>query len=248
MLNGNGFAIEEFGSPSAPTPGSSGPSHHRLGGPDEGITGSGMDMRMNGSSNGSSMLMDAAALGLGGMDRATPTASTSTGLNAIGANGGAYNAIFGAGRGGTVSSGTSPAGGLAFGNLLSPRMQDAVTDLFPNLLGGGGSKSDNNMSALRSTSDLLDPSVFRAGDLGGGSGASGGGPSSSSLPSGGGIGQQQGPLNGGLENLLEPEPQYAGRTAQSTRVLTAEEAYRTVTKPYPYAQSYHYLVKHLKDR
>ncbi|GAA5851661.1 hypothetical protein JCM8547_001165 [Rhodosporidiobolus lusitaniae] len=31
-------------------------------------------------------------------------------------------------------------------------------------------------------------------------------------------------------------------------LLTAEEAYRSVTKPYPYAQSYHYLVKHLKER
>ncbi|KWU44010.1 hypothetical protein RHOSPDRAFT_12418, partial [Rhodotorula sp. JG-1b] len=30
--------------------------------------------------------------------------------------------------------------------------------------------------------------------------------------------------------------------------LTAEEVYRNVTKPYPYAQSYHYLVKHLKER
>lgn len=31
-------------------------------------------------------------------------------------------------------------------------------------------------------------------------------------------------------------------------VMTAEEAYRNVTKPYPYAQSYHYLVRHLKER
>lgn len=30
--------------------------------------------------------------------------------------------------------------------------------------------------------------------------------------------------------------------------MTGEEAYRSVTKPYPYAQSYHYLVKHLKER
>lgn len=41
---------------------------------------------------------------------------------------------------------------------------------------------------------------------------------------------------------------YAGRTAQSMRTLTGEEAYRNVTKPYPYAQSYHYLVRHLKER
>lgn len=41
---------------------------------------------------------------------------------------------------------------------------------------------------------------------------------------------------------------YPGRTAQSVKPLTSEEAYRTVTKPYPYAQSYHYLVQHLKER
>ncbi|GAA6018087.1 hypothetical protein JCM11491_003313 [Sporobolomyces phaffii] len=31
-------------------------------------------------------------------------------------------------------------------------------------------------------------------------------------------------------------------------LMTAEEALRNVTKPYPYAQSYHFLVKHLKTR
>lgn len=31
-------------------------------------------------------------------------------------------------------------------------------------------------------------------------------------------------------------------------LMTAEEALRSVTKPYPYAQSYHFLVKHLKTR
>lgn len=51
-------------------------------------------------------------------------------------------------------------------------------------------------------------------------------------------------------NSLSPKRKldYPGRTAQSTRTLTAEEAYRNVTKPYPYAQSYHYLVAHLKER
>ena len=31
-------------------------------------------------------------------------------------------------------------------------------------------------------------------------------------------------------------------------LMTAEESLRSVTKPYPYAQSYHFLVKHLKTR
>ena len=47
---------------------------------------------------------------------------------------------------------------------------------------------------------------------------------------------------------LEAPSAYPGRTAQSVQPLTSEEAYRTVTKPYPYAQSYHYLVQHLKER
>lgn len=55
--------------------------------------------------------------------------------------------------------------------------------------------------------------------------------------------------NGAATNLEGGnKPEYPGRTAQSTRTLTAEEAYRNVTKPYPYAQSYHYLVRHLRDR
>lgn len=36
--------------------------------------------------------------------------------------------------------------------------------------------------------------------------------------------------------------------APTAHTMTAEQAYRSVTKPYPYAQSYHYLIKHLKSR
>ena len=61
------------------------------------------------------------------------------------------------------------------------------------------------------------------------------------------------PQNGptlGSPAIAPPEvpAAYPGRTAQSVKPLTSEEAYRTVTKPYPYAQSYHYLVQHLKER
>ncbi|BGP25222.1 Transcriptional regulator of nonfermentable carbon utilization [Rhodotorula toruloides] len=41
---------------------------------------------------------------------------------------------------------------------------------------------------------------------------------------------------------------YGNTKAQQPGALTGEEAYRSVTKPYPYAQSYHFLVKHLKER
>ncbi|KAL8280871.1 hypothetical protein RQP46_006875 [Phenoliferia psychrophenolica] len=40
----------------------------------------------------------------------------------------------------------------------------------------------------------------------------------------------------------------SGLESQATKIMTAEEVYRSVTKPYPYAQSYHYLVRHLKKR
>ncbi|GAA5876072.1 hypothetical protein JCM3774_004496 [Rhodotorula dairenensis] len=40
----------------------------------------------------------------------------------------------------------------------------------------------------------------------------------------------------------------SAKKAGGSGALTAEEVYRNVTKPYPYAQSYHYLVKHLKER
>lgn len=130
--------------------------------------------------------------------------------------------IFGGGGGrGTGSSATSPAGGMSFGSIMSPpRMQDTVQDLFPSIPGIPGLKPD--LSTMRSTSDSHSPSGF------GGEGAAGSG-------------------SGNLSFQLE-ERAYEGRTAQSTKMLTAEEAYRAVTKPYPYAQSYHYLVRHLKER
>lgn len=44
----------------------------------------------------------------------------------------------------------------------------------------------------------------------------------------------------------EKGPQNSGSGVPG--LMTAEEALRSVTKPYPYAQSYHFLVKHLKTR
>ncbi|GAA5839155.1 hypothetical protein JCM11251_003691 [Rhodosporidiobolus azoricus] len=59
------------------------------------------------------------------------------------------------------------------------------------------------------------------------------------------------PAAGGGGGGFGDSPAAASATGSQSGVaglLTAEEAYRSVTKPYPYAQSYHYLVKHLKER
>ncbi|GAA5856700.1 hypothetical protein JCM9279_000307 [Rhodotorula babjevae] len=91
----------------------------------------------------------------------------------------------------------------------------------------------------------------------------GGGPSGPDSGSGAGQGRQPDPmlLDGGggdtqqqhAQQQQQQAQQGASRTAFSSSpqpggLMTAEEAYRSVTKPYPYAQSYHFLVKHLKER
>ncbi|GAA5842759.1 hypothetical protein JCM5353_007532 [Sporobolomyces roseus] len=55
---------------------------------------------------------------------------------------------------------------------------------------------------------------------------------------------------GGEENSVNRGVQASGSGGGSgvPGLMTAEEALRSVTKPYPYAQSYHFLVKHLKTR
>lgn len=122
------------------------------------------------------------------------------------------------------------------------------------MLNGNGFAVDTN-----ATSSLLcgpsGPSgilagVGRTGDsdpmLLGSSGGGDGGPSSSDNP-----------FNLNDSSLFGPPPTDSnGPAADSSSskrpggsgALTAEEVYRNVTKPYPYAQSYHYLVKHLKER
>jgi hypothetical protein len=173
---------------------------------------------MNGSANGSTMLMDS-SMGLGGLDR-MPVASTSA------ATPGSYSMFDRR----TGSSATSPAGGLAFGNMMSPpRIQDTTQVLFGPL-----SSLKPDLSSMRSTSEIS-ANVFSPVDHSLDAGTSAG-PSQSTGT------DQRRPFQ------RDVSLEFAGRPAQSTRMLTAEEAYRTVTKPYPYAQSYHYLVRHLKDR
>ncbi|GAA5899106.1 hypothetical protein JCM8208_003005 [Rhodotorula glutinis] len=96
-----------------------------------------------------------------------------------------------------------------------------------------------------------------------GFGASGGGgPSGPEPGSSGGASRQPDPmlLDGGGDVQQQQQQQQQQQAQQGPPraafssspqpggLLTAEEAYRSVTKPYPYAQSYHFLVKHLKER
>ncbi|GAA6044210.1 hypothetical protein JCM8097_004675 [Rhodosporidiobolus ruineniae] len=110
-------------------------------------------------------------------------------------------------------------------------------------VGGAGMKSTADGESM-----LLDPSGSGANGAslpqGGAGGANGTTPGSA--PGGGGGGEYgespasavQGGSGAGA----------GGGGSGVAGLLTAEEAYRSVTKPYPYAQSYHYLVKHLKER
>ncbi|ORY89826.1 hypothetical protein BCR35DRAFT_261935 [Leucosporidium creatinivorum] len=101
---------------------------------------------------------------------------------------------------------------------MSPPRLDAVQSLFPVSEGGGGKEGENGSSGYGG-GGVQGSSAGAGGDLFGAE--SFGGTASGSQPA-------QSAVNGGQ--------------------MTGEEAYRSVTKPYPYAQSYHYLVKHLKER
>lgn len=86
-------------------------------------------------------------------------------------------------------------------------------------------------------------SLFEGGKEGE-NGASGYGVQSSAGGVGGGAGDLFGAESfGGTASGSQP-----AQLAVNGGQMTGEEAYRSVTKPYPYAQSYHYLVKHLKER
>ncbi|GAA5987829.1 hypothetical protein JCM10908_007232 [Rhodotorula pacifica] len=74
----------------------------------------------------------------------------------------------------------------------------------------------------------------------------------------GGQATSENPFNLSGSSLFGPPPEAeadglmaansSSKKAGGSGALTAEEVYRNVTRPYPYAQSYHYLVKHLKER
>ncbi|GAA5823181.1 hypothetical protein JCM10212_003234, partial [Sporobolomyces blumeae] len=90
--------------------------------------------------------------------------------------------------------------------------------------GGGGRPYDSSLPSGRQP------------DADGRGGGGGGGGGAARDPSGSTAGVETGAGGGG------------GGGSGIPGLMTAEEALRNVTKPYPYAQSYHFLVKHLKSR
>lgn len=213
MLNGNGFAVDNFGQP--------------------------LPQSINNNDNS----------GQGGMMisplEGGPTLSLSPGGQAAGTSGGGLGGPFGGNNLGGYSSSTnfanlfdrsrpvSPTGQVNFGrHILSPTPLP-TTDLF--------SAPTNNATNSNSANDFLNTSTdgnnnlndFIQQPVASGSGTKNPQPSTTT--------DQAQPST---SNGTTPAP----RPAQATHIMTAEEAYRSVTKPYPYAQSYHYLVRHLKER
>ncbi|BGP48813.1 Transcriptional regulator of nonfermentable carbon utilization [Rhodotorula kratochvilovae] len=80
------------------------------------------------------------------------------------------------------------------------------------------------------------------GGVGGFSGAQQAGADDPMLLDGAGAG------DAGVAQELQQQRGAFSASPQPGGLMTAEEAYRSVTRPYPYAQSYHFLVKHLKER
>lgn len=226
MLNGNGFAVEPYNSMS------------NMG---TGAEVNGQDSRLNGSANPSTMLgLESPMpkpLPLEGMG-AIASGSTSNNYSGLLANASNYTSLFDRGTG---SSATSPAGGMHFGGGMSPRLMDSAMSGLGDLMKPAGNSLLNGVGSSISNSNLMN-GIGNETISSTGTGINAGNPSAFLLD------QPTVPL----ANPNVPPPvankEYTGRTAQSTKTLTAEEAYRTVTKPYAYAQSYHYLVRHLKER
>ncbi len=128
----------------------------------------------------------------------------------------------------------SPTGQVAFGNhVLSPAGLPN-TDLFSAPPGTTNNVQSNGSEFLNTSTDANNNSNslndFINQPIASGSGTKNDQPS-------------------GQPDPAQPSASTAApRPAQATHIMTAEEAYRSVTKPYPYAQSYHYLVRHLKER
>jgi hypothetical protein len=190
------------------------------------LNGNGFAVDGYGNSNGNAMLihspLDGGSLNLGG---GGPTSSH--------ANGGYLTFR-------PPSTSTSPSG-VAASFMSPPRLQDTAQNLFPPPTGSdaaGGPKPD--LSALRSTT-TTDGS---GNAFPGGQGNLENGMGQAMY----GDGQQQ-------QHQHQQQQQHSGSgsgagsgSGPNASTMTGEEAYRAVTKPYPYAQSYHYLVKHLKQR
>ena len=221
MLNGNGFAVDNFGQP--------------------------LPQSINNNDNSGSGGMMISPLEGG------PTLSLSPSRHAGPSGSGAVHGVpFGAGNLGSFSSSAnfanlfdrsrpvSPTGQVAFGNhILSPAPL-ASTDLFSGPPNDNGTAPTNgaeflNTSTDGNTNNPMNEFIHQRVDASSRTNNS----QSQSQPE-----MQAEQPKPNAANGTAPAP----RPAQATHIMTAEEAYRSVTKPYPYAQSYHYLVRHLKER
>jgi hypothetical protein len=218
MLNGNGFSVD-----------------NNYNGMDQ----QQQDPRLTVSANGSTMLINsplASTLTLGG-GGPTPVAS------GVGSGYGPSPSMFDRRLG--ESDMTSPATGFA---MSPPRLQDTAQDLFPVSHSSSGLKPD--LSSMRSTSGEGFGMSSSSTKITGAASMSGKINYNDTKPQS--QDQLQQPMGNygstsGTDQSTQQQQQNS-RPVQPARALTGEEAYRNVTKPYPYAQSYHYLVGHLKER
>lgn len=120
-----------------------------------------------------------------------------------------------------------------------------------------GPNGPDGILAGSSRNGEADPMLLDA--MGGSGGAAGG----AGMSGAGGVSGLEGggnPFGHDSAGLFGPPPSNVGQDVHATPgggvrpkpsgggALTAEEVYRNVTKPYPHAKSYHFLVKHLKER
>ncbi|KDE03883.1 hypothetical protein, variant [Microbotryum lychnidis-dioicae p1A1 Lamole] len=120
-------------------------------------------------------------------------------------------------------------------NVMSPpRLQDTARDLFPSV--------GVEVERRTSSSNDVNTSGFGGGNLLFASQGVVSEPNTTAAAST--------TTSGGPTASTSAAPVDAGGPSArpSVMTMTGEQAYRAVTKPYPYAQSYHYLVKHLKHR
>ncbi|GAA5925306.1 hypothetical protein JCM1841_001928 [Sporobolomyces salmonicolor] len=138
--------------------------------------------------------------------------------------------------GGIGGGGATPGGATGAGSFDPRFAQNGGGEEM--LLGGGGAGGEQSNGN----------GAGRSGGFGFGGAAEGGagaGPDPFSSPANG---TQPRDFGSGGAGLSESTAATRGGGSGVPGLMTAEEAYRAVTKPYPYAQSYHYLVKHLKER
>ncbi|GAA6018034.1 hypothetical protein JCM10207_002749, partial [Rhodosporidiobolus poonsookiae] len=159
----------------------------------------------------------------------------------------------------STTAATSAADSLVDTTAFGSEAANLEYAILSSMLNGNGFALDAHTTPPGFGSDataLRNGGLVAGGDdpmlLDPGTGASGG-PLAGSTPApapiqGGPSGDPAGATpsaSAGASGEFAPSPASASGVAG---LLTAEEAYRSVTKPYPYAQSYHFLVKHLKER